>query len=89
MPLFRALYQDFGAPLPALSNTVLTYGTTWIVLGLALPVICLVLARRGSPISSVVVSTLAGLFMFILAEIGTIGLFLPILELSSVSAHLG
>jgi hypothetical protein len=89
VPVFRALYQDFGAPLPALSHTVLTYGATWIALGLALPVICLVLARRGSPINSVVVSTLAGVFMFILAGIGTVGLFLPILELGSVTAHLG
>jgi len=85
MPIFREMFGDFGAPLPAFTELVVRFRMLWLLIGIMVPIICILVARRGSPVRSVVISTVAGLSVFFLAQLLTFGLFIPILQLGSVA----
>ncbi len=85
VPVFKAMFADFGAPLPALTDFVLRMQVLWIAIGLLVPVLCVVRACRGSPRSAVATCTVAGLFVFFLAQFITVAMFMPVLQLGAVS----
>jgi len=83
--IFEAMFADFGSPLPALTKAVISGRLVLVVLGFAVMAFCLIYARKGRPIRSVVASTVLGLMVFFLAQAATLGLFLPIFELGTVA----
>lgn len=84
-PTFGAMYADFGAKLPAPTQFVLDTRGLWAVAGVVLPIGLLILARIGRPTVSVVVSTVLGVLVFIIAQALTGALFLPIFQLGAVA----
>lgn len=65
-PVFRAMFADFGAPLPVFTEFVIKFRALWLIIGIVAPSICIAVARRGQSTKSVVISTAVGLGMFFL-----------------------
>jgi len=84
-PVFANMFKDFGAKLPWLTQFVIDTWQVWGLVGVAVPIASLVFARRGRGTSSIVFSTVSGLVVFILAQVLTVSLFLPIFELGTVA----
>ncbi|PTY01662.1 hypothetical protein DB347_25405 [Opitutaceae bacterium EW11] len=80
------MFADFGAPLPALTVFVIRFGPMWALMGAVVPVACVISARRVKPATSVILSTVLGMLLFFLAQLLTLGLFLPVFQLGSVAA---
>lgn len=87
-PTFSVMFADFGAKLPEPTQFVLDTWGLWIALGVVIPVGCLILARKGNPTTSVILSTILGLVLFLLAQALTAGLLMPIFHLGAVSGSL-
>jgi hypothetical protein len=84
-PVFRSMFIDFGAKLPALTQFVISVWPVFAVIALAVPIAALLIARKGRASLSVVFSTVAGISIFVIAQFVTLSLFLPIFELGAVA----
>src|SRR4051812_13348945 len=84
-PVFSAMFADFGAKLPWLTQFVIGTWPLWALVAVAVPIISLVIARRGKATFSIVFSTIAGICMFFIAQLVTGAMFLPIFELGAVA----
>jgi hypothetical protein len=82
--VFREMFVDYGTELPVLTSFVLRFSTAWGFIGSVVLAGCVLFALRAAPRKSVVISTIAAVFMFSLAQLLTLGVFLPILELATV-----
>ena len=86
VPVFAAMFEDFGARLPALTVITMDYG----VIGLALAVIgaaCAVYLciKRELTKTTILSTALIGLAVFALAQVMTLALFLPVFQLGVVA----
>lgn len=84
-PVFTGMFADFGAKLPAPTRLVLSIWPFLALLALAVPVSAVIVARRARATYSVLFSTVAGLFMFLVAQSITLSLFLPVFQLGAVA----
>lgn len=58
-----------------------------MLIGILVPAAVLILARKGSPNLSVIMSTVLGLALFVIAQLITLSLFMPIFHLGSVTGE--
>jgi type II secretory pathway component PulF len=89
VPVFAAMFADFGARLPELTVITMNYG----VIGLALAVVgaaCAVYLciKRELTKTTILSTALIGLAVFVMAQVMTLSLFLPIFQLGAVAGGL-
>ena len=85
-PVFAAMFADFGAKLPWLTQFVIGTWQAWALVAVAVPIASFVIARKGKTTSSIVFSTIAGIGMFLIAQVVTGAMFLPIFQLGAVAS---
>jgi hypothetical protein len=83
-PVFAAMFTDFGAKLPAPTRFIMNAWPIFALIGVVVPVLAVILARRADARVAIKFSTAAGTAMFVLAQCTTISLFLPIFQLGAV-----
>ena len=84
-PTFGAMFADFGAKLPLPTQFILDTWGLWAAFGIIVPIGCFTLARRGSPNLSVILSTILGVAIFLIAQLITGALLLPVFHLGAVA----
>src|SRR5690349_6391707 len=70
-PVFSAMFSDFGAKLPWLTQFVISSWPVWALVAILVPISSLLVARKGRATFSIVFSTVSGLTMFLIAQIVT------------------
>jgi hypothetical protein len=86
IPVFQAMFADFGSPLPALTEFAFAGRPIWILLSVGIPTSAVIMARRGPPGLAVIFATVTGLLLFLLAQFVTASLFLPVFQLGEVAS---
>ena len=84
-PVFKAMFADFGAPLPLPTQIALAHGPWSIAISVIIPLTAFFFAREGNARTAVPITLLLGLLMFLFAQLVTIALFLPIYQLGTVA----
>jgi type II secretory pathway component PulF len=87
-PVFSAMFTDFGAKLPAPTRFVLSTWRFWALIGIGVPVVAVILARRAEARFAIKFSAITGIIMFIFAQCITLSLLLPIFQLGAVAGGL-
>lgn len=85
-PVLAGLYEDFGAKLPPVTSLLIHSWAAWAALAVCLPIVSILVSQKRSASFSLVFSTVAGLVMFVLAQVITVALLLPILQLGAVAS---
>lgn len=89
VPVFAAMFADFGAPLPALTMITMDYGVIGLALAVAGAARAVYLCIQRELTKTTIISTaLIGLAVFVLAQAMTLTLFLPIFQLGAVAGGL-
>jgi type II secretory pathway component PulF len=84
-PVFQAMFADFGSKLPVLTEWAIRTWRFWAVFAVLVPTAAIIVARKRPPAFALIFATSAGLVMFVVAQILTAALFLPILQLGEVA----
>jgi len=84
-PTFGAMFRDFGSKLPWPTQFLLETWGIWVAVSIVIPVASGVFARKGNPHTSILVTTLLGTLIFLIAQCLTAALFLPIAQLGAVA----
>ncbi len=85
IPIFVAMFADFGARLPTMTEAVLRW--RWLVLAAAILAAVIPAVRfwpRGLTREHVAVAAALGAFNFMLAQAALFALFLPVFQLGAV-----
>jgi hypothetical protein len=86
VPVFEAMFADFGTALPGLTNVAIKLRVLWFavsVAGIVAPILIVRNRRLDRPV--VLGLGICGLASFALAQALTLALFLPIFELGKVA----
>lgn len=83
-PIFEDMFADFGSKLSALTEFIFRTWGVWALVSVIAPLSTLAAARFAPARLSLVISTAAGLLMFLIAQTITAALFLPIMDMASV-----
>jgi hypothetical protein len=86
VPVFSAMFEDFGAKLPAVTHFVMSARPLWAAMAICVPITSVVVARKGKASFSVIFSSIMALVMFVVAQLITLALFLPVFQLGAVAS---
>jgi hypothetical protein len=87
-PVFEDMFKDFGAKLPLPTQFAMRTWGFWAVFAVAVPIVALIVSRKSKPTFSLIFSTVSGIGMFVIAQVFTGSLFLPIFQLGAVASGL-
>jgi hypothetical protein len=85
-PVFKAMFADFGARLPTLTVVTIDYGIIGLVFAVAGASRAVYLTIKRELTKTTIISTaVIGLSVFVLAQVMTLAIFLPIFQLGAVA----